>query len=94
MTIGEVELEGFNYTLDISDYKDYFPPKIEIAAFDNSTQETTSTMFGTFRVDVALNINGSKNTWTGFYTNYPTTEIFRIQGTDGILFFKVVTIKE
>ena len=95
LSAGEkVELNESVYVLDISDYEGNFPPEIIIYAFDNNTQETRSTIFGTITVDVSLDINGSKSSWTGHYTDYPNEQIFKIQGTDGILFFKVSTVDE
>lgn len=81
--------QDFTYLLDVSDYKDYFPVKISLTAFDNNTQETFSTIYGTFKVDKALCINGSETIWNGLYDKYPDKQTFLISGEDGVLRFEI-----
>jgi hypothetical protein len=82
------------YKIDIPDYLGNDPVSIRIVALDNNTQETISYAGITTKADVTLKINGTKNYWEG--SQYITEEekTYSTSGTNGVLNFRVIIVRE
>ena len=82
------------YKIDIPDYLGNDPISVRIISLDNNTQETVSYGGITARADVILKINGTQDYWKGSQYIAEKEKTYSTSGTNGILNFKIIIVRE
>jgi len=82
------------YKVDIPDYLGNNPVSVKIIALDNNTHQTISYSGITVKADVILKINGTQDYWQGSQYINEEEKTYSTSGTNGMLNFKIIIVRE